>query len=48
MSLMDRGRLTTKPTIQKTVEGLEKVPEAFQITADKAKYQTINPCQVIL
>ena len=48
MSLMNSGRLTTKPMILKTVDGLENVPEAFQITADKAKYQTINPCQVIL
>ncbi len=48
LSLMDKGLLTTKPMIRKTVKGLEGVPEAFEITANKARYQTINPCQVIL
>ena len=28
--------------------GLESVPEAFEITANKGKYQAINPAQVVL
>jgi threonine dehydrogenase-like Zn-dependent dehydrogenase len=30
------------------LEGLDKVPEAIEITGNKAKYQTINPAQVII
>ena len=27
---------------------LDKVPEAFEITANKVKYQAINPAQVVM
>jgi hypothetical protein len=28
--------------------GLESVPQAFEITANKGKFQAINPAQVVL
>lgn len=31
-----------------SVEGLESVPEAFEITAQKSKYGALGPCQVIV
>lgn len=40
------GRVHLKSTITHTLEGLDKVPEAFEITANKGKYKAINPAQV--
>lgn len=34
--------------ITDVLSGLEAVPQAFEITANKGKYQTINPAQVVL
>lgn len=48
LELMQQRRVITKPTIRKTVKGLKKVPEAFRITGDKQRYETINPCQVVV
>ncbi|MBM3822737.1 MAG: zinc-binding dehydrogenase [Verrucomicrobia bacterium] len=42
------GRVRIKPTLTHALEGLDKVPEAFTITANKGKYHAINPAQVIL
>jgi len=42
------GRVRIKPTLTHALEGLDKVPEAFTITANKGKYYAINPAQVIL
>ena len=33
--------------ITHVLNGLEAVPRAFEITANKGKYQAINPAQVI-
>ena len=41
-------RIQIEPTITHTLEGLEKVPEAFEITGNKTKYGAINPAQVII
>jgi threonine dehydrogenase-like Zn-dependent dehydrogenase len=45
--LVASGRVHLKPTITHVLHGLESVPRAFEITANKGKYQAINPAQVI-
>jgi threonine dehydrogenase-like Zn-dependent dehydrogenase len=46
--LVASGRVRLGPTITHVLEGLESVPRAFEITANKGQYQAINPAQVIL
>jgi threonine dehydrogenase-like Zn-dependent dehydrogenase len=46
--LVASGRVRLKPTITHVLLGLEAVPQAFEITANKGKYQAINPAQVVL
>jgi threonine dehydrogenase-like Zn-dependent dehydrogenase len=46
--LVASGRVRLKPTITHVLSGLEAVPQAFEITANKAKYRAINPAQVVL
>jgi threonine dehydrogenase-like Zn-dependent dehydrogenase len=46
--LVASGRVRLKPTITHVLNGLEAVPQAFEITANKGKYQAINPAQVVL
>lgn len=46
--LVASGRVRLKPTITHVLRGLESVPEAFEITANKGKYAAINPAQVVL
>lgn len=46
--LVASGRVHCSPTITHKLEGLESVPQAFEITANKGKYHAINPAQVIL
>jgi len=41
------GRVRLSPTITHVLHGLEAVPQAFEITANKGKHQAINPAQVI-
>ena len=48
VQLVATGRISMKPTIRHILEGIDKVPEAFEITANKGKYQAINPAQVVL
>jgi threonine dehydrogenase-like Zn-dependent dehydrogenase len=45
--LVASGRVRLEPTIRHVLPGLESVPQAFEITAHKGKYQAINPAQVI-
>jgi threonine dehydrogenase-like Zn-dependent dehydrogenase len=45
--LVATGRVRVKPTITHVLTGIETVPEAFEITANKGKYQAINPAQVV-
>ncbi|MEO7651923.1 MAG: zinc-binding dehydrogenase [Bryobacteraceae bacterium] len=46
--LVASGRVRLKPTITHTLEGIEQVPMAFEITANKARYKAINPAQVVV
>ncbi|MFI5455572.1 MAG: zinc-binding dehydrogenase [Isosphaerales bacterium] len=46
--LVASGRVRLKPTITHVLFGLEAVPQAFEITANKGKHQAINPAQVVL
>ncbi len=41
------GRVRLEPTIRHSLNGIESVPQAFEITANKGKYQAINPAQVV-
>lgn len=45
--LVASGRVQLGPTIRHQLHGIDAVPEAFEITANKGKYQAINPAQVI-
>jgi len=44
--LVASGRVNLQPTIRHVLDGLESVPQAFEITANKGKYKAINPAQV--
>lgn len=46
VNLVAAGRVRLKPTITHILEGIENVPRAFEITANKGKFQAINPAQV--
>ena len=48
VSLVQGGRVRLKPMITHTVVGLEKLPEAFEITARKRQFGAINPAQVVV
>lgn len=42
------GRVRLRPTITHILQGIESVPRAFEITANKGKYKAINPAQVMM
>lgn len=44
--LVASGRVRLGPTITHRLSGIDAVPQAFEITANKGKYQAINPAQV--
>ncbi len=46
--LVSSGRVRLKPAITHVLHGIESVPQAFEITANKGKYQAINPAQVMM
>jgi len=46
--LVATGRVRLEPTIRHVLSGIESVPKAFEITANKGKYQAINPAQVVM
>ena len=46
--LVSSGRVRLKPAITHVLQGIENVPKAFEITANKGKYQAINPAQVVM
>ena len=46
--LVTSGRVQVKPTISHILFGTETVLKTFEITANKSKYNTINPAQVML
>jgi threonine dehydrogenase-like Zn-dependent dehydrogenase len=46
VDLVASKRVQLAPLVTHILQGLDKVPEAFEITGNKAKYRTINPAQV--
>jgi threonine dehydrogenase-like Zn-dependent dehydrogenase len=42
------GRVRLRPTITHVLAGIEAVPRAFEITANKGRYRAINPAQVMM
>jgi threonine dehydrogenase-like Zn-dependent dehydrogenase len=46
IKLVASGRIRQKPVIKHIVEGIENLPEVFEITANKTKYGTLNPAQL--
>jgi threonine dehydrogenase-like Zn-dependent dehydrogenase len=44
--LVASGRIRLGPMITHVLEGIERVPEAFEITANKGRHGAINPAQV--
>lgn len=46
--LVASGRVNLKPGITHTLEGIDQVPKAFEITANKGQYKAINPAQVVI
>ena len=48
IDLIASKRVELEPTILHKLDGLERVPEAFDMLANKAKYGIINPPQVIV
>jgi threonine dehydrogenase-like Zn-dependent dehydrogenase len=46
IDLVASKRVQLTPLVTHILEGIDKVPEAIEITANKAKYKTINPAQV--
>jgi len=48
IQLVASKRVQIAPTITHTLHGLDKVPEAFDILANKSKHGVINPPQVVV
>jgi threonine dehydrogenase-like Zn-dependent dehydrogenase len=48
IDLVASKRVRIEPTVTHILHGLDKVPEAFEISGNKAKYGAINPAQVVL
>lgn len=46
--LVASGRIRLQPTITHVLSGIDAVPQAFEITANKGKYGAINPAQVMM
>jgi hypothetical protein len=46
--LVATGRVSLRPVITHVLAGIESVPQAFEITANKGKYHAINPAQVMM
>jgi len=48
IDLVKSKRIQLSPYVTHVLEGLDKVPQAFEITGNKAKYRAINPAQVVV
>jgi threonine dehydrogenase-like Zn-dependent dehydrogenase len=46
--LVASGRVRLQPVITHVLHGLESVPRAFEITANKAAHHALNPAQVMI
>jgi threonine dehydrogenase-like Zn-dependent dehydrogenase len=42
------GRVNVKPLVARVLEGIERVPEAFDLTARKSELGLVNPAQVVI
>ncbi len=48
IDLVTSKRVQPAPAVTHVLKGLDKVPEAFEITGNKAKYGAISPAQVVV
>ena len=48
VQLLASGAVDVKPMVTHVLHGLEQVPEAFALTADKSRHGLINPAQVVV
>ena len=48
IDLAGTKRVQIEPTITHVIRDIDKVPEAIEITGNKAKYGSIGPAKVIL
>ena len=48
IQLVAQGKASLKPSITHVLQGIDKLPEAFDITANKAQYGAINPAVVVV
>lgn len=48
IDLISLKRIQLVPFITHILDGLEKIPEAFEITGNKNKHKSINPAQVVV
>lgn len=48
IDLVASKRVQIEPTVTHILKGIEKVPEAFEISGNKAKFGAVNPAQVII
>jgi threonine dehydrogenase-like Zn-dependent dehydrogenase len=46
--LVASGRVRLKESVTHVLNGIESVPKAFEITANKGRYKAINPAQVMI
>jgi threonine dehydrogenase-like Zn-dependent dehydrogenase len=46
--LVATGRVNMQATITHVLDGIESVPKAFEITANKGTFKAINPAQVLM
>jgi hypothetical protein len=48
VQVVGEKRVKVKPTIGKILHGLESLKEAVELTAEKGKFNLINPPQVVI
>jgi threonine dehydrogenase-like Zn-dependent dehydrogenase len=48
IALVATKRVQVAPLVTHILDGIEKVPDAFEITSNKAKYGALNPAQVVV
>jgi threonine dehydrogenase-like Zn-dependent dehydrogenase len=48
IQLVAHGKASLKPSITHVLKGIDKLTEAFDITANKAQYGAINPAVVVV
>jgi threonine dehydrogenase-like Zn-dependent dehydrogenase len=48
IDLVVSKRVQVEPTVTHILKGLDKVPEAFEVSGNKAKHGAVNAAQVII